>query len=501
MLSSSSSSSEEGSTAAPPHGGDMVDSGGQHTSPPSPPKRYTLKQAFYKAYSTTPPKHENDMLLTEIPHEDKTKLVEYYEYANNPSPHWDKYYTQYHAFEVIVFKKHAAETWDAIVDFFKDNHQLSKRYSKNLSYMLQKQRQCLNSYSTVILMVVAYPRHRQKNKEIAEQFIIDSGLKSHFPSWGVSACKSYAYLSPEEYIKLLNTHAEGCFVSHSYPRFRAFTDEWESRMTRRRHDDDDDEEDGDDDSSSFTSNEGNDDDDDLCDGGDDSSTTTTSDDEMSCCSSSSDDATDAAVVGMKDGGGRQSSPNTTRRFFSPPHPSLAVSSTNVSTNAVSSAKLSSPGGSKDEDGGTSPVVTANKRHGKKNVRFCDNNNKKSLSLLQTQNRRSSKKMLNRFYRATGFMSHANCGLHKLTVVAKDIHKQTNTLIFHKRSFDRRYEKDVVRSKDYLLPHHSGGAPRNNTNNNRKRNLVEEETAAATPVIVSHQQQQQQHQTSKKRKNK
>ena len=495
---SSSSSSEEGSTttAAPQDtttttGGDMdydvVDSG-EHIPPP--PTRYTLKQAFYKAYSTTPPKHENDMLLAEIPHEDKTRLVDYYEYANNPSPHWDRYYTQYHAFEVIVFKKHAVETWDAIVDFFKDNHQLSKRYSKNLSYMLQKQRQCLNSYSTVILMVVAYPRHRQKNKEIAEQFIIDSGLKSNFPIWGVSACKSYAYLSPEEYIKLLNTHAEGCFVSHSYPRFRAFTDEWESRMTRRRHDDND-EEDGDDDSSSFTSDEGNDDDD-CCDGGDDSSTTTTSDDDMSCCSSSSDDAADAAFD-MKDG---QQPPNMTRRFFSPPHPSLVVSSSsaNVSTNAVSSAKLSSPGGSNDDDGGTSPVVVADKRHGKKNVRFCHTTNKSSS--LQTN--RPQKKMLNRFYRATGFMSHANCGLHKLTVVAKDIHKQTNTLIFHKRSFDRRYEKDIVRSKDYLLPHHSGGAPRNNTNNNRKRKLVEA-AAIATPAIVAHQQQQQQ--SKKNRKNK
>ena len=494
--SSSSSSSEEGATVAAPQQhdttGDMIDgSSNGHTSPPAPPpKKYTLKQAFFKAYSTTPPKHENDMLLTEIPREDKTKLVDYYEYANNPSPHWDKYYTQYHAFEVIVFKKHAADTWDAIVEFFKDNHQLSKRYSKNLSYMLQKQRQCQNSYSTVILMLIAYPRHRQKNREIAEQFIIDSGLKSNFPIWGVAACKSYAYLSPEEYIKLLNTHAEGCFVSHSYPRFCAFTDEWESRMTRRRHDDDD-EEDGDDDSNSFTS------DDDDCDGGDDSSTTTTtSDDDMSCCSSSDDAATDdAAAVDVKDGG----APNTTRRFFSPPHPSLAVSSsTNVSTKAVSSARLSSPGGSNDDDGGTSPVVVADKRNGgKKNVRFCHTTTTTTTNKLQTN--RPQKKMLNRFYRATGFMSHANCGLHKLTVVAKDIHKQTNTLIFHKRSFDRRYEKDIVRSKDYLLPHHSGGAPRNNTNN-RKRKLLEV-AAIATPVIVAHQQQQQQLQSKKNRKNK
>ena len=106
---SSSSSSEEGSTAAPQDtttGGDMDDDmvdSGEHIPPP--PTRYTLKQAFYKAYSTTPPKHDNDMLLAEIPREDKTRLVDYYEYANNPSPHWDKYYTQYHAFEVIVFIK------------------------------------------------------------------------------------------------------------------------------------------------------------------------------------------------------------------------------------------------------------------------------------------------------------------------------------------------------------------------------------------------------------
>ena len=326
-------------------------------------------------------------------------------------------------------------------------------------------------------MVIAYPRHRQKNREIAEQFIIDSGLKSHFPIWGVSACKSYAYLSPEEYIKLLNTHAEGCFVSHTYPRFRAFTDEWESRMTRRRHDGDDDDDndvDEDDDSSSFTSDE---DGRDCCDGGDDSSTTTTSDDDMSCCSSD-DDAAAVAAVDEKDG--QLPQPNTTRRFFSPPHPSLAVPSTNVSTNAFNSAKLSSPGGSNDDedDDGTSPVVVADKQHEKKKkVRFYHN----TTNTPSHKNR--SSKMLNRFYRATGFMSHANCGLHKLTVVAKDIHKQTSTLIFHKRSFDRRYEKDIVRSKDYLLPHHSGGAPRNNTNNKRKRNQMEAPppTPTATPV--------------------
>ena len=140
---SSSSSSEE--HTAPEHttmesgsnGEDGEVDGRQATIVP--PHKYTLKQAFYKAYNTTPPKHENNMQLKEIPHEDKRKIIDYYEYANNQSPHCDKYYTQYHAFELIVFTKHAAETWDAIVDFFKNNHQLSKRYSKSLLYMLQKQ--------------------------------------------------------------------------------------------------------------------------------------------------------------------------------------------------------------------------------------------------------------------------------------------------------------------------------------------------------------------------
>ena len=238
---SSSSSSETSSSSTAPHDQQRTSADGEDGGEKqiAPPVKYTLKQAFYKAYNSTPPQHENDMLLTKIPVEDKSKLIDYYEYANNPSPHVDKYYTQYHAFELVVFKKHASDTWDAIVKFFKDTQTLSKRYSKNLSYMLQKQRQCANSYSTVILLVIAYPRHRQKHKEVSEQFIIDSGLKSHFPTWGISACKSYAYLSPEEYIKLLNTHAEGCFVSHIYPCFRASTDDWVSRMIRRRQREDD----------------------------------------------------------------------------------------------------------------------------------------------------------------------------------------------------------------------------------------------------------------------
>ena len=75
---------------------------------------------------------ESDMLLRGISNEEKETMINYYEYANNPSKYWNKYCKQYHAFELIVFKQHAAETWDDVVDFLKDNQQLQKMYSKNL---------------------------------------------------------------------------------------------------------------------------------------------------------------------------------------------------------------------------------------------------------------------------------------------------------------------------------------------------------------------------------
>ena len=157
--------------------------------------------------------------------------------------------------------------------------------------------------------------------------------------------------------------------------------------------------------------------------------------------------------------------SSTRRFFSPPHPSFGVGEgalTSPSTKAHNSDKLSS--GVKDAIESSSTVVAENNKKQKK-VRFQHNN--KSPPPLPPQ-----KSILNRFYRATGFMSHANCGLHKLTVVAKDIHKQINTLIFHKRSFDRCHEKGIVRSKDYLLPHHPGGASQKNNNNKQKRKIMD-----------------------------
>ena len=168
-MSSRSSSSSIDEEAVPPQNMEDEDEevDGQQAILPPPPQRYTLKQAFYKACSYSGENEtsllsssvENDMLLTGVSYEEKQKLVDYYEYANNPSAYRDKYYTQYHAFELSVFKKHAVERWDAIVEFVKNNQQLQKRYSKSLSYMLQKQCQCINSYLTVILMVIAYPRH------------------------------------------------------------------------------------------------------------------------------------------------------------------------------------------------------------------------------------------------------------------------------------------------------------------------------------------------------
>ena len=80
------------------------------------------------------------------------------------------------------------------------------------------------------------PKKSTKGKELCDQFLIDSGLKSKFPSWNVSACTSYSCLSTEESIKLLNTDAEGCLVSHVYPRFRTLTNKWEEFSKQEEED-------------------------------------------------------------------------------------------------------------------------------------------------------------------------------------------------------------------------------------------------------------------------
>ena len=259
--------------------------------------------------------------------------------------------------------------WKQVVSFFKDNQQFDKKYTKHLSYLLQKQRHCTNSYSTIILMLIAYPRYHQKNKESCDQFLIDSGLRAQFPSWNVSACRSYPYLSEEEYIKLLNTHSEGCFVAHVYPRFRAVTEEWQDE-------EDIDIIDGSDIDDESSTDDGRIDDDDS------SMTTSDEDDDINCTSDDNDivDGGGAVVVTTKEA--RTPSSSLSHRIFSPPHPSIGVTAATAaaSTKVVKSNKSASviskgddddddDDDNRDNDNGDKVVGCRPPKTRKKNVRF------------------------------------------------------------------------------------------------------------------------------------
>ena len=102
---------------------------------PQSDKKLTLKQAFYKRYYKEYNKKnqqqasvENDMLLKGISDKDKQALIDHYEYVNNPLIKFcKKYYMQYHAFDLVVFKQYSVMAWNSIVEFFKDSQQLHKK--------------------------------------------------------------------------------------------------------------------------------------------------------------------------------------------------------------------------------------------------------------------------------------------------------------------------------------------------------------------------------------
>ena len=199
---------------------------------PQIPKAYTLRQAFMKkclreCHRDTPRASlEEDMLLEGLTNNDKHDIIKHYEYRNSPMqssdvpPPFNKYYLQYHVFDLVVFNKYAKQAWSDVVQYFKYNKELEKKYSRNINYKLQMYQQCKNSLSTTIQLLIAYPRNSHKYAESCDHFLHNSGIKEQFPIWNITACKSYTYLSPEEYITLLNTHAGGCFVSELYPHFR-----------------------------------------------------------------------------------------------------------------------------------------------------------------------------------------------------------------------------------------------------------------------------------------
>ena len=446
---------------------------------PQIPKAYTLRQAFIKKClrecqrNAPRSSFEEDMLLEGLTNNDKTTIIDHYEYRNSPMrssdvpPPYNKYYLQYHAFDLVVFKKHAKQAWSDVVQYFKYNKDLEKKYTKNINYKLQMYQQCRDSLSTTIQLLIAYPRNSHKYEESCDHFLNNSGLREQFPIWNITACKSYSYLSREEYIKLLNTHADGCFASELYPRFRI--------SVPRAPDDDDtvDDDDCNDDTDtaedSSTDNDDGSDDDDESGSSDAGDSTDECADGMLSTNDANDDICDAdvgTIDGSNDGNDNSCNASTAvrtsasaRRAFKSPHPDVGISSDKMKKKKPS--KLQS-------------LIAE-----MSNVEHCNNNATKSPHKHQILPRRKfyPSEARSRYFRATTFMKHSiTCGGHKQDIVAKDIHTGTNTLIFHARSYNMHHKKDVIRSRDYLLPYSpavpsaGGSATASTTSNKRKKPL-------------------------------
>ena len=98
-------------------------------TPPQIPKPYTLRQAFIKKClrecQRDAPRAslEEDMLLTGLTNNDKQAIISHYEYRNNPMssldvpPPFNKYYLQYHVFDLVVFKKYAKQAWNDVIQY------------------------------------------------------------------------------------------------------------------------------------------------------------------------------------------------------------------------------------------------------------------------------------------------------------------------------------------------------------------------------------------------
>ena len=432
---------------------------------PQIPKSYTLRQAFFKKClrecqrDTPRASLEEDMLLEGLTNNDKHTIISHYEYRNSPMqssdvpPPFNKYYLQYHVFDLIVFKKYAKQAWSDVVQYFKYNKDLEKKYSKNINYKLQMYQHCRDSLSTTIQLLIAYPCNSHKYGESCDHFLNNSGIKDQFPIWNVTACKSYSYLSPEEYIKLLNTHAGGCFVSELYPCFRISPPPSANDAASDCYDCDDD-------SDTDTAEESSTDDDDGSD--DEESGSTDAGDSSDDCADgmlSTIDANDNICdddVGIIDGskGGSDKSRNaatavrtsaSARRVFNTPHPDVGISSPATLPDKTKKKKPSKL---------ESLIAEMN------NVEHCNNNATKPPQKHQVLPRRRfyPSEARSRYFKATKFMKHSiNCGGDKQDIVAKDIHTGTNTLIFHARSYNIHHKKDIVRSRDYLLPY-SPAAP-------------------------------------------
>ena len=367
---------------------------------------------LYKAWNDAYDEHSslNDcMIMDEVA--DKDRLINSYMISNNPSPFTNSYYPQYHVVEFIVFNVKAKKAFECIKTYLTHNRKLESKYSRHYGFRLTKRRTCVNSYSTSIELIFTYPRKNQqqysdspllqdelkataKKQTSVYSFLQASGLSEKCRTdWSdfITACKPYEYINKSEFLKLLNTHCGGCF---------ALAQEYPRFCA-------------------FVDEWKG-----YCSGGESTDTAAAGDDDESTTTTHRRSSVDGDI--------------RSRRSFAPPHPSIGLRRTG-SSSADAGEKAS-------DESSVRPSSTAADAEG---------DNQAGVVIDDANDGTAAKERDHKYYLTTGFMQHSICGLHKQTTVARDIHKNTHTLMFHKRDYDSRGDRDIVHSHDYMMSHNPG----------------------------------------------
>ena len=293
----------------------------------------------------------------------------------------DSFYPQYHVVDFVVFNVMASKAFESIKSHFTDIRSLDNKYTRHYCYKLTRRRECINSYSSIIQLIFTYPRRQNKaakGEESVYSFLQTSKISEKCRTdWAsfITACRPYDYLSKAEFLKLLNTHSDGCFVpTEEYNRFCALADEWHCTADVT--------------CATLTKEEG--------------------------CSADDDD---------------DPSP---RRSFTTPHPRIGLKTTSVSAATAGEGEnnLSRNACGDANAGGSTDIISS----------------KEAAA--------AAKRKLCKYYVSTGFMHHSICGVHKWTTVAKDIHKSTNTLMYHKKVYDSQH----IKSESFMMTHNPGKDP-------------------------------------------
>ena len=367
---------------------------------------------LYKAWNDAYDEHSslNDcMIMDEVA--DKDRIINSYMISNNPSPFTNSYYPQYHVVEFIVFNVKAKKAFECIKTYLTHNRKLESKYSRHYGLRLTKRRTCVNSYSTSIELIFTYSR---KNQQYSESPLVQdlkaatnkqTSVYSFMQTSGLSEkCRTdwsdcITACKPYEYIH--KSEFLKLLNTHCGGCF-ASAQEYPRFCA-------------------FVDEWKG-----YCSGGESTDTAAAGDDDESTTTTRRRSSVDDDI--------------RSRRSFAPPHPSIGLRRTGSSADA---------GEKGSDDSSVRPSSTAADAGGENQV---------AVVIDEANDGTAAKQRDHKYYLTTGFMQHSICGLHKQTTVARDIHKTTNTLMFHKRDYDSRGDRDIVHSHDYMMTHNPGKDP-------------------------------------------